>query len=258
MPTMPPAQTANPARRAQAAGAGVPPPTAPQQARSRATEQRLLEGAIELLREGGLEACSAPALAQRAGVGVGTIYRRFPDKDSLVRAACLRWLDANGACNEHVRALSAKPAASLAEALADFVRGFVESFDVEPLLLGAIFTFSRQHTDSDFRARLQASSQQQLTDFADALAERHAGAIQHRDPQRAARFAVLGIAATLQSLLLAGNGSLFSPRMAPDELIDRIAHVAHAGLITPPSRVGTGRRLGRPAARGAPARSGRR
>ncbi|HEV2633873.1 MAG TPA: helix-turn-helix domain-containing protein [Actinocrinis sp.] len=45
--------------------------------------QLVLDAARELLGERGLDA-SMEQIAARAGVGVGTVYRRFPSKDSLV------------------------------------------------------------------------------------------------------------------------------------------------------------------------------
>jgi AcrR family transcriptional regulator len=47
--------------------------------------QRILVAAAELFRERGLQV-TLDAVAERAGVGVGTVYRRFPDKDALVDA----------------------------------------------------------------------------------------------------------------------------------------------------------------------------
>jgi AcrR family transcriptional regulator len=46
---------------------------------------RILEAARELFAERGLQA-TLDDVAHRAGVGVGTVYRRFPDKDQLVEA----------------------------------------------------------------------------------------------------------------------------------------------------------------------------
>jgi AcrR family transcriptional regulator len=47
--------------------------------------RRILAAAGELFAEVGLHA-SLDAVAERAGVGVGTVYRRFPDKEALIDA----------------------------------------------------------------------------------------------------------------------------------------------------------------------------
>ncbi len=52
-------------------------------------QQRVLDAAVEVFDADGLGA-SMEAVAQRAGVGVGTVYRHFPTKDALVRAAISR------------------------------------------------------------------------------------------------------------------------------------------------------------------------
>lgn len=46
--------------------------------------QRILTAAAEVFTERGLDA-TLDEVARAAGVGVGTVYRRFPDKESLVR-----------------------------------------------------------------------------------------------------------------------------------------------------------------------------
>jgi AcrR family transcriptional regulator len=45
--------------------------------------QRILAAAAEVLSERGLDA-TLDEVARAAGVGVGTVYRRFPDKESLI------------------------------------------------------------------------------------------------------------------------------------------------------------------------------
>src|SRR5262249_52747464 len=47
--------------------------------------QRILAAARELFAEHGLEV-TLDDIARAAGVGVGTVYRRFPDKDQLIEA----------------------------------------------------------------------------------------------------------------------------------------------------------------------------
>jgi AcrR family transcriptional regulator len=55
--------------------------------------QRILRAAAEIFTEQGLEA-TLDDVAQRAGVGVGTVYRRFPDKEALADALFTDRLDA--------------------------------------------------------------------------------------------------------------------------------------------------------------------
>jgi AcrR family transcriptional regulator len=57
-----------------------------QQRRSRLTQQRILGAGTALLEEGGTEVLTVAAVAARAGVSVGSVYRRFGDKDRLIAA----------------------------------------------------------------------------------------------------------------------------------------------------------------------------
>jgi AcrR family transcriptional regulator len=58
------------------------------------TRQRLLQAAQELIEEGGYGAASVAAIAERAGVAAGTLYRHFPSKEQLFvelfRSVCSR------------------------------------------------------------------------------------------------------------------------------------------------------------------------
>jgi AcrR family transcriptional regulator len=66
----------------------------PRRADAERNRSRILAAASALFAERGLDA-SMPELAERAGVGVGTVYRAFPAKDHLlgaVMAERLRWL----------------------------------------------------------------------------------------------------------------------------------------------------------------------
>ena len=46
----------------------------------------ILEAAEEVASQRGLEATSTAAIAERAGVAVGTLYNYFPDRDALIAA----------------------------------------------------------------------------------------------------------------------------------------------------------------------------
>lgn len=57
----------------------------PQQERSQKTLERILDATEKLLREGGAEAVTIPAVAKAAKSSVGSFYARFPDKTALLR-----------------------------------------------------------------------------------------------------------------------------------------------------------------------------
>ena len=68
--------------------------TRPRRADAERNRARILAAASELFAERGVDA-SMPELAERAGVGVGTVYRAFPDKEHVVSAVIaerFRWL----------------------------------------------------------------------------------------------------------------------------------------------------------------------
>ena len=58
----------------------------PSQMRSRATLDIILEAAAQLLESAGERGFNTNALAERAGVSIGTLYRYFPDKRSIIAA----------------------------------------------------------------------------------------------------------------------------------------------------------------------------
>jgi AcrR family transcriptional regulator len=59
----------------------------PQQDRSRATRQRLLEAAIECLAELGWSGSTVAVVAERAGVSRGAAQHHFPTREDLVTSA---------------------------------------------------------------------------------------------------------------------------------------------------------------------------
>lgn len=67
-------------------------PGQPRRADARRNRRRLLDAATELILEVGGEP-SRDAIAQRAGVGIATLYRHFADQQQLLRAVALDVLD---------------------------------------------------------------------------------------------------------------------------------------------------------------------
>jgi AcrR family transcriptional regulator len=89
------------------------------------TRERLLAAARELIEEGGYGAASVIAVAERAGVAAGTLYRHFSSKEELFvevfRAVCSNEERAMGAAAAAMPA-SATAVARLETVLATFAR----------------------------------------------------------------------------------------------------------------------------------------
>ena len=58
----------------------------PRQARSAETVAAILEAAAQILEAGGLSAFTTNAVAERAGVSIGTLYQYFADKNAVLLA----------------------------------------------------------------------------------------------------------------------------------------------------------------------------
>jgi AcrR family transcriptional regulator len=65
----------------------------PQQARSRALIQRVLDAAEVLLVREGADALTTTRIAAAADIAVGSLYQYFPDKGAIVDALARRYLD---------------------------------------------------------------------------------------------------------------------------------------------------------------------
>lgn len=66
------------------------PRKAPQQARSHATVAAIVEAAARILEQRGHAGFSTNAVAELAGVSIGSLYQYFPRKDALIGALIVR------------------------------------------------------------------------------------------------------------------------------------------------------------------------
>lgn len=67
-----------------------PEPRIPRQERARYKVELMLEAAIRLLEQGGMDVLTTNAVAQTAGVSIGTLYQYFPNKDAILDALAER------------------------------------------------------------------------------------------------------------------------------------------------------------------------
>lgn len=62
----------------------------PAQARAKRTVDHILEAALQLLERDGEQGFNTNAVAERAGVSIGTLYRYYPDKHAILAALARR------------------------------------------------------------------------------------------------------------------------------------------------------------------------
>jgi len=79
---------------AAASNAAWTPRKLPRQARSRVTFDAIVEACARILDESGLDGVTTTAVAERAGVSVGSLYEFFPGRDAILATLAERRLRA--------------------------------------------------------------------------------------------------------------------------------------------------------------------
>jgi AcrR family transcriptional regulator len=98
----------------------------PRQSRAEETVAAILEGSAQVLEAGGLATFTTNAVAERAGVSIGTLYQYFADKQSILRALAEREL--RRTLTAIATALRGNPQASGEERVRAMVRAMVNAF----------------------------------------------------------------------------------------------------------------------------------
>jgi AcrR family transcriptional regulator len=88
----------------------IHPRKRPRQQRSEATVDAILEAAARILEGAGLNAVTTNAVAEHAGVSIGSLYQYFPGKTALLAELIRRERDILTA---RIAAIAAEPASTL-------------------------------------------------------------------------------------------------------------------------------------------------
>ncbi len=105
------------------------PRKAPRQDRSRAMVDLILEATARVLVERGYAGTSTNAVAERAGISVGSLYQYFPNKDALV--AALHERHAQRVDEVVLQVLQRHVGATLVEALAAVIEAAIAAHSEE-------------------------------------------------------------------------------------------------------------------------------
>jgi AcrR family transcriptional regulator len=174
-------------------------PTERTRARLAAARERIVSAALTQLAEGGYASASVVAVARRAGVATGSVYRHFPSKGDLFaevfRRAAQREVDVLVSMTDlHepvTQRLAAWVEAFVRRALAEPVRAYALIAEpVDPAVEAERLTFRRAYADLFERALRDGMRAGQLpsqdtelaaTAIVGALAEAMVGPLQRRE-----------------------------------------------------------------------------
>jgi AcrR family transcriptional regulator len=186
---------------------GSRPPA--QQKRSQGTFDKLVNATARVIDRHGLEGATVPQIAAEANLSAASIYRRFADKDDLLRATFLRIFEAAHNANAMlVRSMIARR--TLAETVEALIAAMLKQYRDHPKLLTALFRMIESEPQSAFAKEIMRLSSANLEQLAKLLLE-HRVSIRHSDPELAARFAVLSVTSSIE---LASLGDISLWRVA--------------------------------------------
>ena len=154
-------------------------PTERTRARAAAARERIVAAALEQLAEGGYASASMVAVARRAGVATGSVYRHFPSKGDLFaeafRRASQREVDVLVELGRRTmpvpERLAAWVEAFVHRALAEPVRAYALIAEpVDPAVEAERLAFRRAYADLFARALRDAMAAGELPDADPELA----------------------------------------------------------------------------------------
>ena len=169
---------------------------APQQARSQATLERLLDAAEQLIETRGVSGMTISAIVKQARSSVGAFYARFGDKESLLRCVYERFYEQAAATARAALEPDRWADASLREVLETTITFTARIFRERRGVIAAI-----EHAaagDAELMAPVHALGDLITAGLLD-LARARGDVIEHPDPERAAGLCVWLILAALAS-----------------------------------------------------------
>lgn len=194
------------------------------QERSKKTAARLLQAAEEILERKGLEGASIPDIAKRAGVSPASIYRRFTDKDGLLREMIEQFFDRSIKANESALQPERWRGLSLDDTVCALISGMVTGYSHKPELLRAVITYGERHPSAAFRRRA-AELRTRSVEGIEAIIMLHAKEISHPQPKKAVQFGMQLVALALRERVLPTRGKSGAASLSKKELQRELSRV---------------------------------
>jgi len=197
----------------------------PQQARSRATLDRLLDAAERMLSEKSWEESSVTEIARRAGSSVGAFYSRFPDKDGLLHALHERFVAEAFATTDAVLHPARWEGATIGEIMKATVAFCVQIYRERAGLIRAFMI--RASSDPMFRERT-LQLRRHMTERLRALILARRKELLHPAPAIAAEFTTRLVHSMLQAQVFLGDTPDPSSRLSEEQMTTELIYAALA------------------------------
>lgn len=180
----------------------LPARRAPIQQRSTATVAAILEATTQILAREGLAALTTNAIAERAGISVGSLYQYFSDKQAVLEALVTRHAErVQAGMLAAVQGAGGRP---VLDSLAAIVRALIDAERLDPRLSPIVHQLLPLSGDSPID-RFEADMERLLAGMLAAAPD-----LRPRDPELAAAVLVRATSGALRT----------TARRAPDLLAD--------------------------------------
>jgi AcrR family transcriptional regulator len=170
--------------------------------RRRATKDRLMDAAVELLLEGSFDQAPIAAIARRAECPEGAFRGRYADKETLLRAVHERFVTEAAATADAVLAIERWDGCSIPAIIRETVSFSVQLYRERENMIRAFMV--RTGTEEDYRERSLALGRQ-IGELLRKLILARRKELLHPAPAIAAEFSARLIHSLLQARALSGD-----------------------------------------------------
>jgi len=174
----------------------------PQQSRSQETLDRILDAAEQVLEEKAFGEATLAEIMERVGVTVGAFYRRYPDKNALLRHLDERFFGEMLAKAEELFDPAKWPAATARDIIEGVTREAVQVYTTRRGLLRSLFL--RARTDTVLQQSALNVNVEFITKLRALLMQR-SDEMSHPDPERAIELGFMMMIGALRELVVFGE-----------------------------------------------------
>ena len=186
-----------------------PAPRPARQRRSRESLRKMLDAAEVVLAQHGLQGATLSRIAARAGVSPGNVYRRFRDKDALMKAVFHRFSQRSSAETETAFDPEKVRPIGLVRFSRNVIEGMIRGYRANARLSRVAVEYSEQHWEVGFVRKARASEARSFQRMVDAFLIWR-DQIKHPNHEYAIRFAFLMVAFALRELILFDRAHIFA------------------------------------------------